>query len=125
MYIKIILLMILLHIVDDFVLQPISLSKLKQKTFWEPYLKDNKLYKNDYKVALIIHGLSWSIMIHIPFMLLPVNEWWILISVITNAIIHAWIDNEKANKLSINLLTDQIIHLCQIITIFVFTINKL
>lgn len=27
--------MILLHIIDDFVLQPISLSKLKQKTFWE------------------------------------------------------------------------------------------
>jgi hypothetical protein len=125
MYIKIILLMILLHIIDDFVLQPISLSKLKQKTFWEPYLKESKLYKNDYKVALIIHGLSWSIMVHLPFMLLPINEWWILISVITNAIIHAWIDNEKANKLSINLLTDQIIHLFQIITIFVFTITKL
>jgi hypothetical protein len=117
--------MILLHIIDDFVLQPICLSKLKQKSFWDPYLKDSKLYKNDYKVALIIHGLSWSIMVHLPFMLLPINEWWILISVITNAIIHAWIDNEKANKLSINLLTDQLIHLCQIITIFVFTINKL
>lgn len=117
--------MILLHIIDDFVLQPISLSKLKQKTFWDPYLKDSKLYKYDYKVALIIHGLSWSIMIHIPFMLLPINEWWILFSVITNAIIHAWIDNEKANKLSINLLTDQICHLVQIIIIFMYGISKL
>lgn len=117
--------MILLHIIDDFVLQPICLSKLKQKSFWETYLKDSDLYKNDYKVALLIHGLSWSIMVHIPFMLLPINEWWILWSVLTNAIIHAWIDNEKANKLSINLLTDQIIHLVQIITIFVFTIIKL
>jgi hypothetical protein len=125
MYIKIILLMILLHIIDDFVLQPISLSKLKQKTFWEPYLKESKLYKNDYKVALIIHGLSWSIMVHLPFILLSINEYWILWSVVTNAIFHAWIDNEKANKLSINLLTDQIIHLFQIITIFVFTITKL
>jgi hypothetical protein len=125
MYIKIILLMILLHIIDDFVLQPISLSKLKQKSFWEPYLKESKLYKNDYKVALIIHGLSWSIMVHLPFILLSVNEYWILWSVVTNAIFHAWIDNEKANKLSINLLTDQLIHLCQIITIFVFAINKL
>ena len=52
MYIKIILLMILLHIIDDFVLQPISLSKLKQKSFWELYLKDSELYKNDY---LAIH----------------------------------------------------------------------
>lgn len=117
--------MILLHIIDDFVLQPINLSKLKQKSFWEPYLKDNKLYKYDYKVALIIHGLSWSIMVHLPFMLLSVNEWWILFSVIINAIFHAWIDNEKANKLSINLLTDQIIHLFQIIIIFMFTIIKL
>ena len=125
MYIRIILLMILLHIIDDFVLQPICLSKLKQKSFWEPYLKDSDLYKYDYKVALIIHGLSWSIMVHIPFMLLPINEYWILISVITNAIIHAWIDNEKANKLSINLLTDQIIHLCQIITMLCFLLNLL
>lgn len=44
--------MILLHIIDDFVLQPISLSKLKQKSFWELYLKDSELYKNDY---LAIH----------------------------------------------------------------------
>ena len=117
--------MILLHIIDDFVLQPICLSKLKQKTFWECYLKDSELYKYDYKVALIIHGLSWSIMVHLPFILLSVNEYWILWSVITNAIFHAWIDNEKANKLSINLLTDQIIHLFQIMTIFVFTIIKL
>jgi hypothetical protein len=58
-------------------------------------------------------------------MLLPINEWWILISVITNAIIHAWIDNEKANKLSINLLTDQICHLVQIIIIFMYGISKL
>ena len=123
--IKIFLLMILLHIIDDFVLQPISLSKLKQKTFWESYLKDSKLYKNDYKVALIIHGLSWSIIVHTPFMLLPINEFWILFSVIINAIFHAWIDDKKANKLSINLLTDQIIHLFQIITIFVFSIAKL
>ena len=117
--------MILLHIIDDFVLQPICLSKLKQKSFWESYVKDSELYKYDYKVALIIHGLSWSIIIHIPFMLLPINEYWILFSVIINAIFHAWIDDKKANKLSINLLTDQIIHLFQIITIFVFTITKL
>lgn len=117
--------MILLHIIDDFVLQPICLSKLKQKSFWESYVKDSEIYKYDYKVALIIHGLSWSIMIHIPFMFLPMYEWWILWSVMTNAIFHAWIDNEKANKLSINLLTDQIIHLFQIMTIFVFTIIKL
>ena len=62
------LIMILLHIIDDFVLQPICLSKLKQKSFWETYVKDDEKYKFDYKVALVIHALSWSIMIHLPLM---------------------------------------------------------
>ena len=35
MFIKILLFMILLHIIDDFVLQPISLSNLKQKKWWK------------------------------------------------------------------------------------------
>ena len=95
--------MILFHIIDDFVLQPICLSKLKQKTFWEPYVKNNSLYKNDYKVALAIHGLSWAIMIHIPLMVYGVNEIGLFISVILNSIIHAYIDDKKANKLNISL----------------------
>ena len=106
--------MILFHIIDDFVLQPICLSKLKQETFWEPYVKDNSLYKNDYKVALMIHGLSWAIMIHIPLMVYGVNEIGVLISVILNSIIHAYIDDKKANKLNISLLEDQLLHGIQI-----------
>ena len=108
------LIMILLHIIDDFVLQPICLSKLKQKTFWEPYVKDNEKYKFDYKVALVIHALSWAIMIHLPLMFIVSNEILVLISVIINTAIHAYIDDEKANKLNITLLEDQLIHLIQI-----------
>ena len=108
------LIMILLHIIDDFVLQPICLSKLKQKSFWEPYVKDNEKYKFDYKVALVIHALSWAIMIHLPLMVIGISEYGILFSVIINTIIHAWIDDEKANKLNITLLEDQLIHLIQI-----------
>ena len=108
------LIMILLHIIDDFVLQPICLSKLKQKSFWETYVKDNEKYKFDYKVALVIHALSWAIMIHLPLMVIGVNEYGVLLSVIINTIIHAWIDDEKANKHNINLLFDQLIHLIQI-----------
>ena len=119
------LIMILLHIIDDFVLQPICLSKLKQKSFWETYVKDDEKYKFDYKVALVIHALSWSIMIHLPLMVIGVSEYGILLSVILNTIIHAWIDDEKANKLNITLFEDQFIHLIQIgITwaILIFTI---
>ena len=108
------LIMILLHIIDDFVLQPICLSKLKQKTFWETYVKDNERYKFDYKVALVIHALSWSIMIHLPLMVIGVSEYGILLSVILNTIMHAWTDDEKANKLNITLFEDQIMHLIQI-----------
>ena len=106
--------MILLHIIDDFVLQPICLSKLKQKTFWETYVKDDEKYKFDYKVALVIHALSWSIMIHLPLMVIGVSEFGILLSVIINTIMHAWIDDEKANKLNITLFEDQLMHLIQV-----------
>lgn len=106
--------MILLHIIDDFVLQPICLSKLKQKSFWEPYVKNNENYKFDYKVALVIHALSWAIMIHLPLMVIGTNEYIVLLSVIINTAIHAYIDDKKANKLNINLLEDQLIHLFQI-----------
>ena len=108
------LIMILLHIIDDFVLQPICLSKLKQKSFWETYVKDDEKYKFDYKVALVIHALSWSIMIHLPLIVIGVGEFAIFISVILNTIMHAWTDDEKANKLNITLFEDQLIHLIQI-----------
>ena len=108
------LIMILLHIIDDFVLQPICLSKLKQKSFWEPYVKDDEKYKFDYKVALVIHALSWAIMINLPLMFIVSNVILVFISVIINATIHAYIDDEKANKLNITLLEDQLIHFIQI-----------
>lgn len=63
---KILLLMILCHIIDDFVLQPVCLSKLKQKKTWEELEDWCGLYKHDYIMALFIHALSWAIMIHLP-----------------------------------------------------------
>lgn len=112
--------MILLHIIDDFVMQPICLSKLKQKSYWIHYVKNDEKYKFDYKVALFIHALSWAIMINIPLMIIGINEFMIFASVILNAIFHAWIDNEKANKLNITLFEDQILHLLFITLTFVF-----
>lgn len=59
--------MVLLHIIDDFVLQPVCLGKLKQEAYWEnDKLGKKRLYRNDYKAALFIHGLPWSIMVHLP-----------------------------------------------------------
>lgn len=116
--------MILCHIVDDFVLQPVCLSNLKQKTWWEKNVIkcewQKELYKNDYLAALTIHSLSWSIMIHIPIMIeFIVNDWVLLISILLNAAIHFYVDNLKANENKINLIVDQSIHILQIILTFI------
>ena len=116
--------MILCHIVYVFALQPVCLSNLKQKTWWEKNVIkcewQKELYKNDYLAALAIHSLSWSIMIHIPIMLeFIVNDWVLLISILLNAAIHFYVDNLKANENKINLITDQSIHILQIILTFI------
>lgn len=118
MFIKIVLFMILFHIIDDFVLQPICLSKLKQKSWWEKQEGYSDKYKDDYKVALAIHSISWSIMIHIPLVIMfpSLGQLALLISFIVNAVIHYFIDDLKANKLKINLFEDQMVHFCQICT---------
>ena len=111
--------MVLLHIIDDFFLQVVCLSKLKQKETWTEYNeKTNNLYKYDYIVALFIHGLSWSIMVHLPLFFFDISEVLLIISVFVNAIVHSYIDNIKANKKKINLVTDQFLHFLQILIIY-------
>jgi hypothetical protein len=109
--------MIMAHIVDDFYLQGI-LAKLKQRSFWKDH--PNELYKYDYVVALFIHGLSWSFMILLPIALLQYHNYAVLCLIwILNALIHSFIDDLKANKLKINLITDQILHFIQIAATFI------
>lgn len=122
---KIFLLMILFHIIDDFVFQPICLSKLKQKSWWEENIKNEdelEKYKDDYKAALLIHSLSWSIMIHLPLFLIA-SDFWLWFSVTINMLIHCIVDDLKANDKKLNLVEDQFIHMIQIlITFLLFTI---
>lgn len=127
MFIKIVLFMILFHIIDDFVLQPISLSNLKQKKWWKKQEGYSDKYKDDYKVALAIHSISWSIMIHIPLVIMfpSLGQLALLISFIVNAVIHYFIDDLKANKLKINLFEDQMVHFWQICTTLSFIMSLL
>ena len=127
MFIKIVLFMILFHIIDDFVLQPISLSNLKQKKWWKKQEGYSDKYKDDYKVALAIHSISWSIMIHIPLVIMfpSLGQLALLISFIANAVIHYYIDDLKANKLKINLFEDQMVHFWQICTTLSFIMSLL
>ena len=113
--IKILLLMLLLHIVDDFVLQPVCLSKLKQREWWKNQIGYCEKYKNDYKMALFMHSLSWSLMISLPLMFMAnISDLWLTCAVIFNMAIHFMVDDFKANRHKINLVQDQVIHLMQI-----------
>lgn len=111
----ILLAMIFLHIIDDYKLQGI-LSNMKQKKWWKEQKEYKELYKYDYIPALIEHSFSWTFMIMLPiFIELHFNIGWWIIAFIANMIIHAIVDDLKANKLKINLILDQTIHIIQII----------
>ena len=118
----IILAMIFCHIVDDYYLQG-WLASAKQKKWWEENAPQ-KLYNHDYIMALIMHSMSWSFMIMLPIaisMSFNVSMLFVIVFIL-NAVIHALVDNLKANKLQISLITDQLIHLLQIFvtaTIFI------
>lgn len=111
----ILLSMLFLHIIDDYKLQGI-LADMKQKVWWERQEGYKPLYKYDYIMALITHSFSWSFMIMLPIaIVLKFNIGWWVIAYIVNMIVHAIVDTLKANALKINLVTDQMIHIAQII----------
>lgn len=105
--------MIFCHIVDDYYLQGI-LASMKQRQWWKENAP-NKMYERDYIVALIAHAFSWSFMIAIPLLFICKNYWVICFLIILNTALHAYVDNEKANKHTINLVQDQVCHMAQIL----------
>ena len=113
--------MLFMHIVDDYYLQGI-LASMKQRSWWEKNAAD-PLYKHDYIVALIMHAISWTTMIMTPvFVYRYLNKCavspLIIIVFIVNVAAHAFIDDQKANKKTINLVLDQTAHMFQIIATF-------
>ena len=108
-YITIVIVMIFLHIVDDYYLQGL-LIQLKQKEFWKQNAPDY-MYRNDYIVGLGIHGFSWSFMIMLPIAFYYKFEITtiMLTFFVINAIIHSIIDHLKANEKIINLIQDQLL----------------
>ena len=115
--IAILILMFFAHIADDYYLQG-WLGSAKQKKWWEKNAPD-KLYKFDYIMALFCHSLSWSIMIFLPILIYSlinnVNLNCFYLAIPINLVIHAIVDDLKANKFKINLIVDQSIHFIQII----------
>ena len=122
MAVFILLTMLFCHIIDDFYLQGI-LASMKQKIWWRKQEQYKEKYKYDYTIALIIHSFSWVFMIMLPIVIyLKFNLSWLYLAYPINLIIHAIVDDLKANKLKINLVTDQSIHILQIIIIWIIFI---
>lgn len=72
-------------------------------------------------MALIMHGFSWSFMVSLPILIFyykgyPSYNYYMIL--ITNMLLHAFIDNKKCNKFEINLLQDQYLHLMQIFSTY-------
>ncbi len=108
------MLMIFCHIVDDYYLQG-WLASAKQKKYWKDNAPD-RLYKFDYIWALLMHSFSWAFMIMLPIAYVTNFSipFMFVIVFITNILIHAFVDDLKANRKKINLIQDQTIHLIQI-----------
>ena len=125
---KILLLMILGHLFADYTLQG-WLANGKQEIWWREQCADEcnmeferrwKKYGNDYKCALLEHGLYWSLVTFLPlFFWADLTDAVLSAVVVINTAFHAYIDDLKANKLKINLIQDQLLHFGQIIITWV------
>ena len=114
--------MLFFHIVDDYYLQGV-LAPMKQKSWWKKHAPE-PLYKNDYLMALAEHAFSWTVMIHIPiivFAVLTHTSYGVLSPILcflSMWILHAWIDHHQANLKRISLIKDQLMHVLQIIVLW-------
>ena len=110
-YMLLLILMIYFHIIDDFYLQGI-LAKLKQKEWWEKEYADAGIYGCDYIIALLEHAFSWAVTVHLP--VLFIYHAYSLPLFLGAFVLHAIIDDLKANKKIFGLAVDQVLHIAQI-----------
>lgn len=108
------LMMYVAHTIADFHLQG-NLANLKQKSWWENHPDYKPEYCKDYQTALVIHGVEWSFITHIPMIWVYGFNPTVCLLIIINAGLHAVIDDAKCNKKAINLKLDQEFHFIQIV----------
>lgn len=123
-----------MHVLDDFVLQKACLCDLKQKSWWRNLIGhefEKSKYSHDYVMALFIHAGQCSLGMLLPIALYqlykgtPVDVLFLWSAFCVNTLVHAFVDNLKANELAINLVQDQFAHITQIvITLVVFIMRN-
>ena len=117
-----------LHVLADFNLQiGAKLHEFKQQKWWKdvmdscdvpanPNHKLRRKYGGDYLAGLLVHAGVWAAVTFLPLVLLAQSQIAIWLVLVPNALFHAVVDHLKANRLAINLRTDQFLHLLQIAT---------
>jgi len=103
------------HLVADYTLQGLLID-LKQKSWWFKICNGNlpDKYRYDYIAALVCHSLYWSIFVCSVFY----KSSLFLAAIAVNTLVHAVVDDLKANRMKINLIADQLLHLSQILVTF-------
>lgn len=119
----VLILMLFLHILEDFHLQGI-LASMKQTSWWEKQLGSEYLgkYEYDWVPSLLAHAFEWTFMIMLPIFLTREFTYLTALMIMSNTSFHFVVDNSKCNLKQINLITDQIFHLVQILFTWVFFI---
>jgi fatty acid desaturase len=100
-----------MHVIADYNLQGI-LAMMKQRDWWKENAPEG-LYKNDYLAALIAHAFMWSCLIILPALVICWNAlpWWFyMVWLCTSVFAHSIVDDTKANRKCINLVSDQLLH---------------
>ena len=119
--IRIYFLMLLLHVLAEFILQPLALCKLKKKSFWEQPERQNGGTEASC-MAITINSIMWTIMIMLPLMCCSlVEDLFILLVFLVDMAIHAFVDEYFTNRQMLTFATTQSIYLAQItLTFLVF-----
>lgn len=131
-----------MHVLADHVFQGI-LASMKQRLWWLDELRDKyadaegklsdrvwKQYRNDYKMALLMHSYLWSFMIMLPLGIamyfrgnLISESITVCLLLVANVLLHYIIDDLKANLGIFNLIEDQSLHIVQMLITTAILLN--
>lgn len=121
-----------LHVMADFRWQGI-MAEMKSQDWWKKQKGYYDKYKNDYIPPLFWHSFHWSCCILLPYLVISQLMHYalgtvmpsLLVALVANTLVHMFIDHQKANCKSINLVQDQLLHILQMLLTHVCLIDIL
>ena len=88
-----------------------------RKTVWGTFEEQFRKYRHDHVAACVCHSLLWTLVTFSPILFLDgrVGNAFAAVCVALNTAFHAVVDDLKANRFRLNLVTDQALHAMQIL----------